>query len=70
MSNETVHAEGRLGNHIIRNVVCSTIAEKYQLQFRYGYEAQLDRLGIPLYKSGTKFHSTCIVLENDDFLRY
>jgi hypothetical protein len=70
MSNETVHAEGRLGNHVIRNTVCSLLAEKYQLRFRYGYEAQLDRLGIPLYKSGTKFHQNYVELANDDFLRY
>jgi hypothetical protein len=46
------------------------LAEKYQLKFRYGYDAQLDRLGIPLYKSGTKFHNNCVELVNDDFLRY
>jgi hypothetical protein len=70
MSNDTLRAEGRLANHVIRNTVCSLLAEKYQLKFAYGYEAQLDRLGIPLYKSGTKSHDSHIHLVNEDFLRY
>jgi len=70
MSNYTVNSAGRLGNQIIRNTVCSLLAQKYNLRFEYGYQEIIERLGIELFNSGTNDHMNTIVLKDDDFLRY
>ena len=72
MSNDTTRGLGRLGNHIIRNGVCSALAEKYHLAFKYGYAEQIERLGISLYKEGTRFYDRGVEIceGNGDFFRY
>jgi len=70
MSNNTIGSSGRLGNQIIRNVVCSLLAKKYDLQFIYDYVTPIEELGIELYKDGKNYHYRTIELKDDDFLRY
>lgn len=69
MANYTINSAGRLGNQIIRNTVCSLLAIKYDLMFEYGYQEEIERLGIDLYKSGTNFYQNTITLKDDDFFR-
>jgi len=66
----TVRSAGRLCNQIIRNVVFSILAKKYDLKITYGFEEGMKELGIDLYKDGTVIHPTTILLQDDDFLKY
>ena len=70
MSNNTTNSGGRLGNQIIRNTACSLLAKKYDLRFIYGYDSQMNHLGIPLFYNGTKYHTQTIKLSDDDFPRF
>ena len=70
MSNHTIGSSGRLGNQIIRNTICSLLAEKYNLKFTYGYEEKIDRLGLPLFKNGTNYYNNTIALKDEDFFRF
>ena len=56
MSNDTRRGAGRFCNHVVRNIVCSILAEKHDLKFIYGYANEIKMLGIPLFESGTKMH--------------
>lgn len=69
MANYTINSAGRLGNQIIRNTVCSLLAEKYNLMFEYGYQEQIERLGIDLYKNGRNYYENTIPLKDEDFFR-
>ena len=66
----TVQSAGRFCNHIIRNVICSILAKKYNLKISYSFEEGMKELGIDLYKDGTVIHPTTILLHDDDFLRF
>lgn len=70
MSNDTRYAAGRMCNHIIRNIICSEIAIKNDLSFKYGYAAEMKRLGIPLFENGTKYYNFTVYLYECNVPRY
>lgn len=65
MSNDTRLSSGRLCNNLIRNIICSEIARKHDLEFIYGYADEIKELGVDLYESGTKFHDVLFYLRED-----
>jgi hypothetical protein len=68
--NNTMGLAGRLCNHIIRNLYVSFIAEYNDLAVQYSYEKEIDRLGIRLFKSGTKTYETTIIIRDEDCNTY
>lgn len=69
--NSTEGSAGRLGNHIIRNVYVSLIAEAGDLSFKYGYHTHMTRLGIPLFTTGKmRYEKTIDINDNiaNDYL--
>ena len=66
----TTASNGRLGNQIIRNVAVSLIAERHGLAASYSSrDAIVDRLGIPLYESGTLRFFNQRELDDENFGR-
>jgi hypothetical protein len=63
----TVGSAGRLCNQIIRNIVCSALAQKHNLKFVYGFHEKISELGIELYTNGTHNYPNTIVIKDDDF---
>jgi hypothetical protein len=57
---------GRLGNQIIRNLVTSLIAEKFDLKVRYSSKDLIKKLGIELFE-GKKIYNNTILLNDDNF---
>jgi hypothetical protein len=51
----TLNCQGRLCNHIIRNLAVSLIAEKYDLYVDYSYINSINALGITLYCGKNKY---------------
>jgi len=51
---------GRLGNQLIRNLVCSIISEKFNLYIEYSWHDIIRKLGINLYVE-TQKHNTTII---------
>ena len=51
----TLNCQGRLCNHIIRNLAVSLIAEKFDLYVEYSYLNSINALGIQLYCGKTKY---------------
>ena len=66
----TIGSGGRLCNQIIRNILFSKLAKKYNLKIIYGFEESMKKLGIDLFKDGTVIHPRTILLHDDDFLRF
>jgi len=63
---------GRFGNHLIRNLATSMIAEKNNLHVTYSYHEDIRKLGIELFV-GEKKHEKFMVVNNDniaDFFEY
>lgn len=57
---------GRLGNHIIRNLACSLISEKFDLYTEYSSHEIIKKLGISLYVGKNKYDNT-ISLNNSNY---
>jgi len=62
---ETI-SNGRLGNHIFRNVAVSLIAEKHDLQVKYFNSALLNKLGLEFF-NGNKVHASTQQLSDDNY---
>ena len=62
----TVNGQGRLCNHIFRNIAVSIIAEKNNLKVDYGYHNDIKSLGIELF-SGENIYNNTIELNNSTF---
>jgi len=65
----TVNLAGRLGNHIIRNILVSIIAEKNNLYVEYSYYNEIKSIGINLFIGDLKYNNY-IVLINSNLLYY
>ena len=65
----TVNLAGRLGNHIIRNILVSIIAEKNNLHVEYSYYDEIKSIGINLFIGDLKYDDY-IVLVNSNLLDY
>jgi len=64
--NTTVDTGGRFGNIFIRNVISSRISKLNNLNFSYDKIEEMDKLGISLYKEGTKiYNKTLLVSDNN-----
>lgn len=63
--NSSENLGGRLGNHIIRNVYLSFLAESGNLQFKYGYFEHIKKLGIPLFTTGIKTYEKTVTITDD-----
>jgi len=77
-TNTTVNNGGGFGNHLLRNLCSSIIAEQNDLVFTYSnilsndgampcHQIYIEDLGIGLFKSGKKFYSTYIDLSEKTF---
>jgi len=56
--------DGRLCNHLFRNVVVSELCKKNNLFYEYSYSNQLIELGIPLFVGTQKYDETLLL--NDE----
>ena len=68
--NNTIGLAGRFCNHLIRNLYVSFVAEASDLAITYSHPEQIQSLGIPLFKTGTKTHAQTIIIRDHDFLTY
>jgi len=62
-----VHACGRLGNQIIRNIAMSLLAEKNDLHITYSSHELINTLGIDLF-CGTTHHDTYMELTDTNYM--
>ena len=66
-SNSTAHLRlsvaGRLGNQIIRNVLCSVLARKHNLRFTYSSLREMQALGLDPFVDGTQSHYFAPVMD-------
>jgi hypothetical protein len=62
----TTNGIGRLCNHIIRNLAVSLIAEKHDLNVKYGNHELIKKLGIELF-CGKKTYDKYIKLTDDNY---
>jgi len=60
---------GRLGNHIIRNIAASFVAEKHNLHISYTSDAIIKKLGIPLF-CGIKTYQSTVDMNNDNYFTF
>jgi hypothetical protein len=69
MANSTVGHSGRFCNHIILNMFASMISERGGTVFTYSYKEEMEKLGLPLYTTGTITHEHTheISLHDDSF---
>jgi hypothetical protein len=63
--NNTIGSPGRFCNHIFRNVYASFLAEAGDLAFIYSYDDEIRRLGIPLYRNGSKTYEQTAIIRDD-----
>jgi hypothetical protein len=59
--------EGRLCNHVIRNLGISIVAEKFNLCVEYGYAEEIAQLGIPLYSGTNRYPTTTEITDRNYF---
>jgi hypothetical protein len=69
MSINTKGSAGRFGNHFLRNMVASILAEKNNLSAIYSYQDIFDSLNIKLY-NGTNIYSNYINVTDENFMEY
>jgi hypothetical protein len=65
MINTTYHKGGRLGNKLFRNIVCSVLAEKNNLNFSYDAYIETVSLGIPLFRGSQTFSDSFVLYDNE-----
>jgi len=65
MINTTKNKGGRLGNKLFRNVVCSILAERNNLDFSYDAYLETLALGIPLFRGSQTFSDSFILYDNE-----
>jgi hypothetical protein len=63
----TINGPGRLGNHIIRNLAVSLIAEKHDLYVDYSSYELIKQLGINLFIGKNKYDDTIILNDYNYF---
>jgi hypothetical protein len=68
--NTTIGLSGRYCNHLIRNLFASFLAEKGEVKFEFSFLKDTQRLGIPLYTSGTKVYNRLEFIPTDHFMSY
>lgn len=61
------NGNGRLGNQLIRNLACSILSEKFNLNIEYSSHDIIKKLGINLYV-GTQTYNTKITLSDSNYL--
>ena len=69
--NTTINLPGRLGNHVIRNVYVSMIAEAGDLPITYEYMDHMKKLGIRLFTDGKTTYDKTVQINDknaNDFL--
>ena len=63
----TINTPGRLGNHIIRNLALSLIAQKFDLYVIYSYYELIKQLGIELF-IGNNNYNTIQTLNDNNYM--
>jgi hypothetical protein len=65
--NNTIGLAGRFGNHVIRNLYASFLAETGEIAFIYSYDEEMKQLGIPLFRTGTKVYEKTAIIRDEFF---
>ena len=63
--NSTIGLAGRFGNHVIRNLYASFLAEAGNVKFIYSYDEEIKKLGIPLFRNGTNTYEKYLIIHDD-----
>jgi hypothetical protein len=66
----TINGAGRLGNHIIRNLAVSLLAEKKNIKVDYSNKDLINKLGIELFSGSNSYNCTEFLTDNNYFTIY